>query len=176
MRLHGIRGVCLRQTTWQSRTVSPNVVAASVLQRDFIAAEPNQKWAGDITSVSTREGWLYLTMLVDLYSRRIVGWAMADRVITDLTMTALTMALQQRGARVTCFITRIAAANTRPALSATAHRPWHPVFEESARELLGQRGGRELLCQFENRTDLSAAVSHAAGSAECQLQVCGRVL
>lgn len=96
MRLHGIRGVCRRRTAWRARTVSPAVVAANVLQRDFIATQPNQKWAGDITAVSTREGWLYLAVLVDLYSRRIVGWAMAERVTTDLTRTALTMALQQR--------------------------------------------------------------------------------
>jgi putative transposase len=97
MRLHGIRGVCRRRTAWRARTGSSAVVAANVLQREFIATQPNQKWAGDITYVSTREGWLYLAVLVDLYSRRIVGWAMAERLTTDLTMTALTMALQQRG-------------------------------------------------------------------------------
>jgi putative transposase len=96
MRLHGIRGVCRRRTAWRARTVSSAVVAANVLQRDFIATQPNQKWAGDITYVSTREGWLYLAVLVDLYSRRIVGWAMAERVTTELTRMALTMALQQR--------------------------------------------------------------------------------
>jgi putative transposase len=96
MRLHGIRGVCRRRTTWRMRTTSPAVVAANVLQRDFVAVQPNQKWAGDITSVVTPEGWLYLAVLVDLYSRRVVGWAMGHRVTTDLTYTALTMALQQR--------------------------------------------------------------------------------
>ncbi len=96
MRLHGIRGVCRRRVPYRPRTVSPAVLAANVLQRDFTATQPNQKWAGDITYVSTREGWLYLAVLVDLYSRRIVGWAMAERVTTDLTMTALTMALRQR--------------------------------------------------------------------------------
>jgi transposase InsO family protein len=72
------------------------VVAANVLQRDFRATQPNQKWAGDITYVPTREGWLYVAVLLDLYSRRVVGWAMADRGTTDLTTTALTMALQHR--------------------------------------------------------------------------------
>jgi len=96
MRCHGIRGVCRRRTAWRVRTTPPAVVAANVLQRDFLAAQPNQKWAGDITYVATREGWLYLAVLVDLYSRRIVGWAMAERLTTDLTTTALTMALQQR--------------------------------------------------------------------------------
>ncbi|HKC95457.1 MAG TPA: IS3 family transposase [Nitrospira sp.] len=72
------------------------VVAANVLQRDFTATGPNQKWAGDITYVATQEGWLYLAVLVDLYSRRIVGWAMGGRVTTALPHTALTMAVQQR--------------------------------------------------------------------------------
>jgi putative transposase len=96
MRLHGIRGVCRRRAPYRQRTESPTVLAANVLQREFTATQPNQKWAGDITYVATREGWLYVAVLVDLYSRRIVGWAMAERVTTELTMTALTMALQQR--------------------------------------------------------------------------------
>ncbi len=96
MRLHEIRGVCRRRVPYRPHTASPAVVAANVLQRDFAASQPNEKWAGDITYVATREGWLYLAVLLDLYSRRIVGWAMAERVTTDLTTTALTMALQQR--------------------------------------------------------------------------------
>lgn len=96
MRLHGIRGICRRRATRRSRTGSSEVVAANVLQRDFTATGPNQKWAGDITYVTTQEGWLYLAVLVDLYSRRIVGWAMGGRVTTALPHTALTMAVQQR--------------------------------------------------------------------------------
>lgn len=96
MRLHGIRGVCRRRVPSRSRTMSSEVGAENVLQRNFNATRPNQKWAGDITSVATREGWLYLAVLVDLYSRRIVGWAMGGRVTTELTHTALTMALHQR--------------------------------------------------------------------------------
>lgn len=96
MRLHGIRGVCRRRAVWRAPTTPPAVVAANVLQRDFVATQPNQKWVGDITSVSTREGWLYVAVLLDLYSRRIVGWAMSARITTELTTTALTMALQHR--------------------------------------------------------------------------------
>lgn len=96
MRLHGIRGVCRRRAAWRARTVTPAVVAANKLQRDFVATRPNEKWVGDITYVSTQEGWLYVAVLLDLYSRRIVGWALGARVTTQLTTTALTMALQQR--------------------------------------------------------------------------------
>lgn len=93
---YGIRGVCRRRTPGRARTTTPTVLAANVLQRDFLATRPNQKWAGDITYVAKREGWLYLAVLVDLYSCRIGGWAMGGRVTTELTHAALTMAMQQR--------------------------------------------------------------------------------
>jgi transposase InsO family protein len=88
-----------RRATWRSRSGSVEVVAANVLQRDFTVSRPNQKWVGDITYVCTQEGWLYLAVLVDLYSRRIVGWALGGRVTTALAPTALTMAVQQRQVR-----------------------------------------------------------------------------
>jgi transposase InsO family protein len=59
---------------------------------------PNEKWAADITYVPTRQGWLYVAVLMDLYSRRIVGWAMATQQTTTLTLTALEMALRHRRA------------------------------------------------------------------------------
>jgi transposase InsO family protein len=76
--------------------VPPAISGANILQREFAAAQPNQKWAGDITYVPTRQGWLYVAVLMDLYSRRIVGWAMDDQLTTTLTLNALEMALQQR--------------------------------------------------------------------------------
>jgi len=97
MRLHGIRSCCRRRVWRVSRVVPPELVAANQLQRVFTATAPNQKWAGDITYVATREGWLYVAVLMDLYSRRIVGWAMDERMTTALTSHALEMALQHRG-------------------------------------------------------------------------------
>lgn len=75
---------------------TPDIVAANTLQREFAATRPNEKWAGDITYVPTHQGWLYVAVLMDLYSRRIVGWAMDDQLTTTLTLSALEMALQQR--------------------------------------------------------------------------------
>jgi putative transposase len=96
MRRHDLRGVCRRR--WRrARGVLPELAAANHLQRVFTATAPNQKWAGDITYVATREGWLYVAVLMDLYSRRIVGWAMDERVTAALTSKALEMALHQRG-------------------------------------------------------------------------------
>lgn len=71
-------------------------IAPNLLKRDFTAVAPNAVWVGDITYLNTREGWLYLAVLIDLYSRRVVGWAMSERIDTALAMSALNMALVQR--------------------------------------------------------------------------------
>jgi len=73
--------------------VAPNVVA-----RDFLPPEPNCTWAGDITYVWTAEGWLYLAVVLDLFSRRIVGWSMGERIDRQLALAALDMALAGRAA------------------------------------------------------------------------------
>ena len=64
-------------------------------------AEPNTLWASDITYLPTHEGWLYLAVTLDLFSRRVVGWAFSDRLTDDLTLSALEMATQQRPKPVT---------------------------------------------------------------------------
>jgi transposase InsO family protein len=71
-------------------------VAGNLLDRQFTASSPNKKWVGDITYIPTDEGWLYLAGLMDLCSRKIVGWAMADHMETSLITGALQMALLQR--------------------------------------------------------------------------------
>ncbi len=71
-------------------------VASNILDRDFIATGPNQKWVADITYIRTLEGWLYLAGIMDLWSRRIVGWSMADRIDAALVCDALEAALMQR--------------------------------------------------------------------------------
>jgi putative transposase len=73
-----------------------NPIAPNRLERDFTAAAPDRKWTGDITYVATDEGWLYLAVVMDLYSRRIVGWAMRDHLKSELVSEALEMALQMR--------------------------------------------------------------------------------
>ena len=68
----------------------------NLLQQDFSASKPNQKWAGDITDLWTDEDWLYLAVIIDLFSRQVVGWAMAERMTTDLVCDALKMAIFRR--------------------------------------------------------------------------------
>jgi len=67
-----------------------------LVQRQFTAAAPDRKWFGDITYIRTWEGWLYLAVILDAYSRKVVGWAMADHLRTELATDALEMALTSR--------------------------------------------------------------------------------
>jgi len=73
------------------RPVSPNA-----LNRQFAPAKPNQAWVSDITYICTAEGWLYLAVVLDLYSRKVVGWSMAPAMPAALIVLALKMAIQHR--------------------------------------------------------------------------------
>ena len=71
-------------------------VAENVLGRNFGVERPNEAWAADLTYIPTLEGWLYLAVVLDLYSRRVVGWAMGEQVTAELALRALRMAVAQR--------------------------------------------------------------------------------
>lgn len=71
-------------------------IAPNLLGRDFHAPRPNQKWAGDISYIWTREGWLYLSVILDLHSRRVIGWAVSNRLKKDLAIRSLNMAINLR--------------------------------------------------------------------------------
>lgn len=96
MQAQGIRGK--KHRAFRVTTLSHHAlpIAPNVLGRSFTASAPNQKWVGDITYIQTKEGWLYLAVLIDLFSRRVVGWAMSDSLETELASKALRMALQAR--------------------------------------------------------------------------------
>jgi transposase InsO family protein len=96
MRLRGLRAKQEKTFKTLTRRNRAHPVAPNQLKRDFEAARPNEKWLTDITYIRTEEGWLYLAVVLDMYSRRIVGWAMSDRMTSDLTISALKMALQHR--------------------------------------------------------------------------------
>ncbi len=70
--------------------------ASNLLEQDFSAATANERWASDITYIWTGQGWLYLAVVMDLYSRRIIGWSMSRRINRHLVLSALNMALAQR--------------------------------------------------------------------------------
>ena len=71
-------------------------VHPNLLSRNFTASGPNQVWTGDLTYIRTCEGWLYLAVVIDLYSRRVVGWAMGSRINAELVVRALRMAIAVR--------------------------------------------------------------------------------
>jgi transposase InsO family protein len=96
MRLRGLRAKQVRRYKSTTRRNKKDPVAPNLLKRDFSTVRPDQKWLTDITYIPTREGWLYLAAVLDLYGRRIVGWAMSDRMTADLTISALKMAIRQR--------------------------------------------------------------------------------
>jgi transposase InsO family protein len=83
-----------RPTTTVRDEMDP--VAENILDRKFTTKAPDQVWVGDITYIRTLEGWLYLAVLIDLFSRRVVGWSMADHLRTELPMGALEMAVGHR--------------------------------------------------------------------------------
>jgi putative transposase len=99
------------QITTDSRHDYP--VAENILNRAFSPKAPNQVWGTDITYLWTQEGWVYLAVVIDLYSRRVVGWAMDRRMKQALVIRALMMAINFRNRRVGYCITRIAVASTR---------------------------------------------------------------
>jgi transposase InsO family protein len=96
MRLRGLQAKQSKRFKTTTKRNKAHAAAPNLLKRDFTADRPDQKWLADITYIATLEGWLYLAAILDLHTRRIVGWAMSDRMTSDLTMAALGMALLQR--------------------------------------------------------------------------------
>lgn len=96
----------MRKNGWRARaakkykaTTNSNhtlPVAPNLLEQNFRAMRPNQKWVSDITYIWTEEGWLYLAVIMDLYSRKVIGWALFERMTTQLVIDALQMALWRR--------------------------------------------------------------------------------
>jgi putative transposase len=97
MRHHGIRAMMpwrFRVCTTDSHHDLP--IAPNRLDQKFTASRPNQIWLADMTYVPTEEGWLYLAVVLDLFTRKIVGWAMRDHMRAELTIAAMTMAIQRQ--------------------------------------------------------------------------------
>jgi putative transposase len=96
MRVAGLRGRHPR--AWKRTTIGGDtpVPAPDLIGRAFHADKPNQKWCGDITYIKTWDGWAYLATVIDLHSRKVVGWAIADHMRTDLVTAALDMAIEAR--------------------------------------------------------------------------------
>lgn len=96
MRVNELRAKKARLIRQTTRAAASHEKAPNVLDRNFTAAAPNTAWVGDITYLWTDEGWLYLAVVLDLYSRRVVGWTTSSRLTDTLTCTALQRALTER--------------------------------------------------------------------------------
>jgi putative transposase len=96
MRQKGIQGKAKRKfkTTTTSKHQRPRT--ENLIKQNFQASEPNTLWVSDITYIATVEGWLYLAVILDVFSRKVIGWAFSDRLTDDVVLTALYMAKQQR--------------------------------------------------------------------------------
>jgi transposase InsO family protein len=96
LRRQGLRAKAARKFKATTNSNHTLPVAENLLQQDFTAQRPNQVWVGDITYIGTDEGWLYLAVVLDLFSRKVIGWSMSERMTASLVCDALRMALFRR--------------------------------------------------------------------------------
>jgi putative transposase len=96
MRHLGIQGAHLHEHWRTTRQDRDAAAAPDLVDRNFTAAEPNRLWVADLTYIKTLQGILYLAVVLDVFSRKVVGWQMADRMTTDLVLSALEMGLWRR--------------------------------------------------------------------------------
>ena len=96
MKKHGIRAKTRRKFRITTDSKHKFPVAPNILERNFSPVAPNVAWGGDITYVWTKEGWLFLAVIIDLFSRQVVGWSMDERITRNLTLNALRMAINRR--------------------------------------------------------------------------------
>jgi putative transposase len=158
MRANGIRAVAgrrFRPTTTDSHHSLP--VAPNLLEQNFHASAPNHVWLADITYIATAEGWLYLAAVLDLATRKIVGWAMRDHMRTELPLSALMMAVQRqrpgkglihhsdRGSQYAAeaYQKQLAAIDAKPSISRKGccydNAPMESFFHTLKVELVHQR-------------------------------------
>jgi putative transposase len=189
MRRHGVHGLVARPRrvrTTDSRHAFP--VAPNLLDREFTADAPNRVWLADLTYIPTGEGWLYLAAVMDLHTRKIVGWAMRDHLRAELATSALTMALQRqrpgpgllhhsdRGVQYACgeYQKALAGAEITPSMSrkgnALDNAPMESFFHTLKTELVHHRiyatrdeAKRDLFAYVEgwyNRTRLHSGLGY----------------
>ena len=96
MQLNGWRAKGSRKFKATTNSNHSLPVAPNLLEKNFSATKPNEKWVSDITYIATQEGWLYLAVVMDLYSRAVIGWSLSSRMTSQLVCDALTMALWRR--------------------------------------------------------------------------------
>jgi transposase InsO family protein len=104
MKIHGIIAKAKKKFKATTNSKHNLPVVENILNQDFVADKPNTVWVSDITYISTLEGWLYLIVILDLYSRQAVGWAMSDRLTSDFVVKALYQAIGRRRPPSGCIL------------------------------------------------------------------------
>jgi transposase InsO family protein len=161
MRLHGLMARPRRRGLPKDQG-ERSVIAGNVLDRQFSADAPNQKWVADFTYIWTAEGWLYAAAVIDLFSRRVVGWSMSDTMTAQLVTDALVMAIWRRG-KPDALLHHSDQGSPiyQRAVPAVDGRQRRHLFDEPIRQRLGQRGDGELLLLAEDRTHRAQNLPHA---------------
>lgn len=95
-KMHGIETRRRRRFKITTKSKKSQEIAPNIINRCFKAEEPNRVWVGDVTYIATRTGWLYLAIMLDLYSRKIIGWSMSEQNNKQLVLNALDMAIIRR--------------------------------------------------------------------------------
>lgn len=137
MRADGLKAKSARHFRVTTNSVHAASVAPNVLDRQFSLAtnpqlaDPDRVWAADITYIPTAEGWLYLAVVLDLVSRRVVGWALRTRLAQALVLAALRMALLHRGARRPASFGSRRPVRERGVSTVAGRRGLHPQHEPS---------------------------------------------
>ncbi len=178
MRQAGLAG-CHRRRRRPCTTIADPAAtpAPNLVQRHFNPLAPDQLWLSDITYIPTGEGWLYLAAVLDAFSRRVVGWAMADHLRTELVLDALTMALgprrpaaglvhhSDRGCQYTslAFGRRLQAAGLVPSMSRVANC-WDNAVAES------------FFATLKGEIRRPPSVAHAGSGPPCHLRLYRRLL
>ena len=176
MRALGLEGVTRRKRRCTTRRDREAAVAPDRVQRRFEASEPNRLWVADITYVPTLEGFVYLATVLDVFSRKVVGWALGARQTVELVQAALEMALQTRAAsgRGVPFRPRepVHGAGVQPALRRGRHR----AFDGGGRELLRQGHGGEPVRDAGMRVAAARSVRDPRAGGNGDLRVSRRLL
>ena len=171
MKAAGLRGVSRR--TWMITTVRDRDArpAPDLVERNFTAAAPNCLWVADITYIPTWAGFLYLAVVLDAFSRSIVGWAMATHLRTELVLEALNMALGQRRPAAVIHHSDQGSQYTSLAFGKRCERGGRAAVDGFGRRLLRQRHVREFLRHPRMRTARPPSLQNSDRSAHGDLRI-----
>ena len=151
-------------------------MAPDRVQRRFEATKPNQLWVADITYVPTQEGFLYLATVLDVFSRKVVGWAMSARQTVELVQLALEMALEKRAARGVVFHSDRDCQYTALAFSQRYAEAGITAIDGAGRQLFRERHGQELVRRRRMRIAATHPVREPRAGARRDLQIPGGLL